>query len=436
MKKFTKKQIQILNQYRLYGIIGGFGFMIIVFLIGLLFFFRPSTSTVEKRELTKYPEFTMSSFLDGSYFSDVSLWYSDTFPLRDTFIRLNNNFKRLYGVETKTMMVGGNVQADEIPTEKSEETEKEKKEAVVPDSYMMEASVQNQIMAGLYIENGAAYGVYYFGQEAADIYIDALNNAAKELKGTTKVWSLLVPQNSSVLPEETLKNIGGSDQGQAIAYYFNSYEDVEPIPVYEDIREHRDEYLYFRTDHHWTANGAYYAYQNFCKAKGFKAEKLEDFEPYVFDTFLGSYYAELQLAEMESNPDTVYAYIPNATNEMIYEEDGIQYPYQIVADITGWNINSGYLTFVAGDRQFAMMDNPKINDGSSVLVIKESYGNCFIPYLVDHYDKVYYMDFRYTPYNVIDFCKKNKVTDLIIENNIQICADAGVASKIAELLSE
>ena len=408
-----------------------------MFLIGSLFFVRPKKSEVEKRELTKFPKITLSSFMDGNYFSEISLWYSDTFPMRDVFIKSNNNFKRLYGVESNTMMVGSGGVQDDIPTEKENSDSNKTKEVVVPDQKTMDAEVQGQVMQSLYIEDGAAYGQYYFNQEAADTYINALNNAAKELKETTKVWSLLVPQNSgALLSDATLEKLGGSDQGQAIEYYFNSYKNVEPIPVYDTLRKHRDEYLYFRTDHHWTMDGAYYAYKNFCKEKGFEAEKLSDFKKMEFSPFLGTYYNELHLAEMEKNPDTVYAYVPNATNDMVYEENGQKADWKIIQDVSDWDSSSGYYCFVAGDRQFAEIDNPKIADGSSVLVIKESYGNTFIPFLVDHYDKVYYMDFRYTPYNVIDFCKEHKVTDLIIENNIQIAASTDVANKINDLLSE
>ncbi|MFR3429325.1 MAG: DHHW family protein [Holdemanella porci] len=66
--------------------------------------------------------------------------------------------------------------------------------------------MQNQILSNLYVKNGAAYSMYYFVQDSADLYINAMNRFAKRLKGTSKVYSLLIPNNSIVLPDDELKN--------------------------------------------------------------------------------------------------------------------------------------------------------------------------------------------------------------------------------------
>ena len=87
-----------LMDMRLYSVIGFGGMLAIFSLVGMLFFFRPSTSQVEKRELAKFPEFTVERFLDGSFFSDLGLWYSDTYPLREPLVAAGLAFKNLYGI--------------------------------------------------------------------------------------------------------------------------------------------------------------------------------------------------------------------------------------------------------------------------------------------------------------------------------------------------
>lgn len=432
--KWTKKQKQILQLFRFVTICIFTSFLLIGFLLGNLWFLRPEFSEVEKRDLTSFPTFTFKTFLDGTYFSNISTWYADTYVARDTFIAMNHSFQQKYGFSSSEMMVGNIVQGDDIPIDSTEK--KVKKDPVIPDQSTLEVEVAEKIMQGLYIENGAAYGWYSFSQEAADTYIDALEKGAEKLEGITNVYSLLIPNNSGiVLDDETCAKLGGSNQGQAIEYYFDSYDKVKGIEIYDTLKEHKDEYLYFRTDHHWTQQGAYYAYKAFCELKGFKAEKLSELPSYTFSPFLGTYYHELQLPEMAANPDTVYAYAPKSTNDMEYDDGtGTLIPWKVIQDVSTWNEGSGYYCFVAGDKPFAVIDNPEIEDGTSCVVIKESYGNCFIPFLVDHYDKVYYMDFRYTNYNIVDFCKENKVTDLIVENNIQIIGSSDVASRFYELL--
>lgn len=426
--------------------------MLLGFIIGILFFIRPHTSDVEKRELTAFPKVTLSTFLNGQFFSDVALWYSDTYPMRDSLIAADQKFERLFGITPKTMMVGTSKKSDDIPdvvdidteqdsTSESDTTQQEVvsqeiEEISAPDSRAMEAEIQKQIQQNLYVKDGAAYSIYYYSQEAADIYTSALSQAAKALEGKTNVYSILVPTNSGVmLSEQELEDLGGADQQQAIHYYYSLMDGVNTISTLDTLREHNDEYLYFRTDHHWTQLAAYYVYQNFCEAKGFEPHKLEEFQKMTFSPFLGTFYQELQNADMAQNPDSVDAYVPMGTNDMKYwETSGNEVEWKVIQDVSTWNENSKYACYIGGDRPLAIIENPTITDGSSCLVVKESYGNCFVPFLVDHYQTVYIMDFRYTQNNVMDFVTENNIQDLIMINNTSIIASPDVATTIAGLL--
>jgi hypothetical protein len=239
-----------------------------------------------------------------------------------------------------------------------------------------------------------------------------------------------------MLDEDTLKSLGGSDQEQTIDYYYNSYSGVKSIETIRTLREHNDEYLYFRTDHHWTALGAYYAYRNFCEAKGLTPNELSSFDTMEFSPFLGTYYTKLNKpSDMAATPDTVTAYIPHGTNTMNYTDtDGNEYEWNVIRDVSQRSSGSGYATFIAGDNPMATIENPNINDGSSCLVLKESYGNALVPFLVDHYQKIYIVDFRYATVNVMDFVKENNIQDLIIINNIGIINSESVATTIKGLL--
>ena len=270
MKKlrFNKKQKKQLKQLRSLGTLLFIFVMLLGFVVGLMFFFRPDKSVSEKRLLTEFPEFTISSFLDGSFFSQVSLWFSDTYPGRDTLIAADQGLKSVYGIKTSTMMVGGGT-GDDIPiveedagestevasadtgdetseggegeaaeggdSEASAEAEatptpQPKVEVDPPDAEAMQAAIQSQIQQGLYVKDGAAYSVYYFNQNACKIYTDALNKAAEKLAGQANVYSILVPnQSGAMLPEDELKSLGGSDQTQAIQYYYSLYDNEDTI---------------------------------------------------------------------------------------------------------------------------------------------------------------------------------------------------------------
>lgn len=463
-RKYTKKQRQIIKKYHNLGIILFAGVMLLGAFLGLLFFARPKTSEKEKRSLAKYPSFTMKTFLNGEYFSDVSTWYSDTYPFRDALVSADQKLKGLYGIESKTMMVGEEKKADEIPdindnteavtetttaatTEAASEnteagatteaTTEKVREVDPPDSKGMDEEIQNQIQQNLYVKGDAAYSVYYFGKENCTNYVAALNNVAAELKGQTTVYNILVPNNSGVmLSEDELSKLAGSDQEQAIDYYYSiESDDVKTVDTIKTLREHNDEYLYFRTDHHWTQLAAYYVYQNFCKVKGIEAHDLSYYDKKEFKNFLGTFYSTLGNSNMEANPDTVDAYVPKGTNDMTFwDTDGKEWNWNVIYDVDSWASSSKYMTFIGGDRPMEVIENPQIKDGSSCVVLKESYGNCFVPFLVDHYQTVYVLDYRYTTVNVLDFVKEKQADDLIIINNITIIGSTSVVDLISGLL--
>lgn len=476
VKRFSRSQKMQIRKFRTIGVLAFAAIMAVGAFIGLLFFVRPKKSITEKRELAKFPSFTITSFLDGSYFESVSLWYSDTYPMRDKLVSADQGLKSLYGIETGTQVVGGNTKGDDIPevdkdsikqtnteaatdasvdtstedpeiglpasktdskTNKGNSSEKTTVQTVEPpDSKAMDEAFQKQLQDNLYVKDGAAYSLYYFVQDSATEYIDALNNAAAKLSGVANVYDILIPNNSGVLlSDDDLAKLGGSDQKQAIEYYYSLMQGVKTVDIFDTLKSHNDEYIYFRTDHHWTADGAFYAYEEFCKAKGITEIPREKRKKDTFEGFLGSFYSNLQNQDMKKKPDTIYAYEPIGTNDMTYwNDDGSEQKWNVIMDVNGWDKGTLYSTFVGGDTPMAVIENPNVTDGSTCVVMKESYGNAFIPFLVDHYSTIYILDYRYSNVNVIDFVKEKQADDLICINNISLIGDEDVAATINGVL--
>lgn len=476
VKRFSRSQKMQIRKFRTIGVLAFAAIMAVGAFIGLLFFVRPKKSITEKRELAKFPSFTITSFLDGSYFESVSLWYSDTYPMRDKLVSADQGLKSLYGIEAGTQVVGGNTKGDDIPevdkdsikqttteaaTDTSVDTSTEDPEIGLPasktdsktnkgnssgkttvqtveppDSKAMDEAFQKQLQDNLYVKDGAAYSLYYFVQDSATEYIDALNNAAAKLSGVANVYDILIPNNSGVLlSDDDLAKLGGSDQKQAIEYYYSLMQGVKTVDIFDTLKSHNDEYIYFRTDHHWTADGAFYAYEEFCKAKGITEIPREKRKKDTFEGFLGSFYSNLQNQDMKKKPDTIYAYEPIGTNDMTYwNDDGSEQKWNVIMDVNGWDKGTLYSTFVGGDTPMAVIENPNVTDGSTCVVMKESYGNAFIPFLVDHYSTIYILDYRYSNVNVIDFVKEKQADDLICINNISLIGDEDVAATINGVL--
>ena len=93
---------------------------------------------------------------------------------------------------------------------------------------------------------------------------------------------------------------------------------------------------------------------------------------------------------MAANPDTLETYTPMGTNDaLIQPAEGEPFQWFVVSDVTDYAPGAKYSSYIGGDNPFTTIQNPGIQDGSSCVVIKESYGNAFVPWLVDHYQNVY-----------------------------------------------
>ena len=436
--KMSRRQRARIQKFR--GLtIGAFYIVLVVgMIVGTAFFARPTASAVENRNLTEFPQLTWESFWDGTFFSDLSLWYADTYPPREFLISLDKGFKSLYGVQSEVTMVGGVQEAEEVPEEAEQQAEIiDVEQFTAPEGDALALEVQNSIMDGLYVKDGAAYSKYYFTESVAQKYASVINTYAAKLEGVAEVYSILIPdQSGALLSDEELHALGGSSQGDAIRYYDSLMSDeVKKINVYNTLREHNDEYIYFRTDHHWTQLGAYYTYVAYCGAAGIEPISLDDHAMMEFDNFLGSFYQKLNDATMAANPDVVDAYVPNGTNEMRYlDKNGNWNESKIITDVSTWNRGSKYNCFISGDQPLVEIENPQIEEDNSVLLVKESFGNAFAPLLVDNYKRVYVIDYRYYTGNIVDFVEQNGIQNVIFLNNITHASTNGVVDKLATLM--
>ena len=415
MDNFTKKSAKI-------KIILAVFVTIVIFIIGLAFFARPTRSENEKRELTPFPTFTLESFLNGEYTAQISLWFSDTYPLREQMISANSAIQSLYGIKDEQVIGGGN--ADDIPSGPAD------------IEFNPTDDGKGDTFEGTYINGDTAYQLYFFNKQNSDSYVALINEFAAQVEGKAHVYDMIVPLHYQIaLSEETAKKYNASDCGEAIKYmYGNLSGGIKSVDVLPNLLRHNDEYLYFRTDHHWTARGAYYAYLAFCKEKGIEPTPLEDYKQYKFDGFLGTFYANAkQPAAMKNNPDYVEAFVPIGTNrEDVYDSNGnyVDWYSIVYSGADKYDAANKYLAFMGGDHPLTEIHNPKKTDGSSIVVIKESYGNAFVPFLVDSYEYVYVIDYRQWNGNLSDFVIEKGIDDVLFLN---VVSNTSTSQRLKEL---
>jgi hypothetical protein len=440
------------------------GTFAVLFLFGLLFPLRPSESELEKRQLAGFPAFSFEGLWDGSYFQDLSLWYSDTFPLREQLLSAEAGMENLYGLRDEALYGTTGQTADDIPTasgpapvitpapdteqdapaggtedtDAAPDTEEpaadstEEPEEALPDGSIHDTP---ETAGTVYLADNRAFEIYYFNHGGADAYASMINTVRARVGKDTEIYTLLAPTSFGVcLADPVQSSLGGSSQRDAFAYIYGMLDpSVKQVSVYDELVRHNAEYLYFGTDHHWTALGAYYAYRQFAECKGVTPHELDDFTEESFPGFLGTFYSYSNQAEaLKNNPDTVYAYVPSGTNTAtITDADGRTFEGNVIFDASDYNAGTKYSCFIGGDNPYTEIHNPGITDGSSCMIIKESYGNAFVPYLVDHYQTVYVIDYRYYSGNLTQFIQDHGVDDLLFLNNANALSEKNSASMLA-----
>lgn len=433
-------------------------------------------SVEEKTEFT-LPEFSLRALLDGTYIPALEKYYADTFPGRDALLSANRTLNRFYYYsgtgedavlivnQTDSAANGGESldavqkgleaasspqdtptvqpetepeQPDKAPEnaqDAADTTEPETEQPTKPEEPAAEPDPELQTPE----EDEASYAgaVVVVGDRAMEIptrldsyiesYAQAVGNLSAALGEDVRTISLITPNGGEFYSPESL-HTGEHSQKDMIDYCYSQMADnIVTVDAYAALRSHTDEYIYFRTDHHWTQLGAYYAYTAFCKAAGFDAVALDEFETGRYDEFLGSMYGFTkgypQSEVLKQNPDYLDYYLPLADTHARYYADGSLEngtPVSVVYTQLDASVSNKYLCFIGGDTPICIVESDV--SGPTCIVLKESYGNAFVPFLTSHYSRIIVIDPREfnqdgkPSLNLAEFAADQGVDDLIVIN--------------------
>ena len=414
-------------------------FLIVLYLGAIIAFIiplRPTYSESEMRYLAKFPEFSIEALFSGSYFDDISTWFSDTFPYREALTEANTIIKSYYGVETIT--VHGDVDiGDEIPDsplivpddpiiDSTGDPDSQAPEYTPPVEETPEdkAEIEVQQLGAIVVAGDSAYEYYGFSEDCAIGFVSCVNKFEALTNPTGNVYAMIIPTSMDItLDDDIRKQITSTaDQKAAIDLFNKSFQNCIAVDgIYNAERQHRNEYIYFRTDHHWTSLGAYYAYEQFAKEKGITPISLATYPVKNFNGFLGTFYSSSgQNPALKENPDTVTAYMPfnNIDCTIMNKTGGSTMSWPVINDVTDYGSSLKYLTFIGGDNALTTITNHDNPDGGVCVVIKDSYGNAFVPFLIPHYSTVYVIDPRYYTGSLSGFCADKEIEDVIFLVNI------------------
>lgn len=422
-----------------------------------------TVSAVDGKTLAEKPEFTFASLFDGSYLPALERSYSDHFPMRDMLLEAGKTMNRFYyysgSDENAVLIIGGSTGAeqggerldtaltppvtaptqtpapretpekkpDDTPAEPApEDTPQQPEEQTPPE--LDEPEEEDATWAGNVIVVGTrAMEIPSANEQIIESYADAVGRLADAMGSGVRTISLVTPNGGEFYSPQSM-HTGIHSQKAMIEHCYASMDaGIVTVDAYSGLREHADEYIYFRTDHHWMQLGAYYAYQKFCEAAGFEAVALDRFQTGVYENFVGSMYTFTkgypQSETLYNNPDTLTYYLPiYETHAKYYADASLQNGVAVSVVYTQLpeSTTNKYLCYIGGDTPVCVIESAA--EGGTCIVLKESYGNAFVPFLTSHYSKIIVIDPREfnrdgkPSLDLASFAAEQGIDDLIVIN--------------------
>ena len=399
---------------------------------------KPTVSEVEKRELAAKPQWSLHSWFSGEYAEQYDAYYADTFPQREQLVSLASKLEQMQGVHPDDVRIhpaGGNAQQSQQLPQPEPEAEQEPQQELAeepqsptvdydaysdpnaPGNGLSEQGTAGEQVGSLFLYRNMGMQIFGSSQTLSEEYARVISSYAQQLNGV-QVYNLIAPTSIEFYLEK-YQGIASSERENIDFVAQQMSDKVISVDAYSQIEKNREDYLYFRTDHHWTARGAYEAYIAFCKSAGLTPVSLEEMEHQQIDGFLGTFYSQTHDSQLAQTPDFVEYFVPPVQTTTTRYQTGAPFTpvdSSIFASYATGGQNT-YSVFLHGDFPLTHIQTDN-RTGRKILLVKESYGNAFAPFLACNFDEVYIVDQRYFELGLVDFVKEHGITDLLFLNNI------------------
>lgn len=321
------------------------------------------------------PRITPKSLLDGSYMEDYGNYFTERFWGRGAFKGLNFSVQTMFGKRESEGIYKGNKKylLEEI---------------AAPDERAMEENIRKiQELAGTYYQ--------------------------------IPVYVMLAPNAAYIQPEKLPAYAVGRDQKK-------QFDDIKEklgaginwIEVSKALLKHSDEELYYRTDNNWTSLGAFYGYEALAAAMGLDTSRAPELTPYVVNNdFIGSLAKKSGYGKGYEDSVTIYApkNIKDSVKILMTDMDTGK-KYATLYDSAKLEKEDKYSLFLGGNA--GMLDIKTTADTTNrLLIFKDSYANCLIPFLAPYYREIVAVDASIYEGNIQEIMQKAKFTSILFLYN-------------------
>ena len=337
-------------------------------------------SPVEKRELQTRPEISITKVLDGRFQKKYESYLRDQFPGRDHWVSFQTDMELFMGKnEIHNVYIGKN-------------------------HYLLEHYTEKE-----------------FDPQQISKNLQALEKFVGKAKQNADVHVMMVPTKSWVLREKLpafaphYKEQKFYDALQQKLEKEDVLISVEPV-----LDAHKEEEIYYRTDHHWTTLGAWYAYEQYTKAVGGDLQRAQGKKKFrcISKDFYGTTYAKINYARQA---DKIEIYEPADKLRVVYNMG--EKKTKTLYDFSFLKTADQYSVFTGGNQAVLEITGGKKN-GKTLLLIKDSFANSILPFLAEDYEKLVVVDLRQLNVSGDRLLEMFSPTDiLILYNSAQFAQD-------------
>ena len=337
-------------------------------------------SPVEKRELQTRPEISITKVLDGRFQKKYESYLRDQFPGRDHWVSFQTDMELFMGKnEIHNVYIGKN-------------------------HYLLEHYTEKE-----------------FDPQQISKNLQALEKFVGKAKQNADVHVMMVPTKSWVLREKLpafaphYKEQKFYDALQQKLEKEDVLISVEPV-----LDAHKEEEIYYRTDHHWTTLGAWYAYEQYTKAVGGDLQRAQGKKKFrcISKDFYGTTYAKINYARQA---DKIEIYEPADKLRVVYnmgeKKTKTLYDFSFLKTADQYSV-------ITGGNQAVLEITGGIKNGKTLLLIKDSFANSILPFLAEDYEKLVVVDLRQLNVSGDRLLEMFSPTDiLILYNSAQFAQD-------------
>ena len=349
---------------------------VVILLFGVVMFFfifnlvtpAKGFSEMENRYLSQMPAFSFKGIMDSSekgFAQRFEQYANDQFAMRDGWIALKSRCEALLGkIENNGIIYG-------------------------QDNYMFDK--------------------YRSFDEARLERNVGLLETFSEMNPELNKYVMIVPASYSILSDKVPEGTGNVDQLDLIDDLQSRLETAgyAAVDVKTNLLAHKNEDIYYRTDHHWTTEGAWYGYQSFSEAADFTPITPDVSLKRETEEFWGTYFSKAQKYDAVADTIVYYDLPIDSVSINGVSKDGMY-------DLSQLDVRDKYAMFLHANNGFTVIENSAAEFDRTVMVIKDSYANCFVPFLTQNYSKVVVIDLRSLPTGLNQIIKEQNIDDVLV----------------------